>query len=132
MENFIEFVVDLAEEELYDFLDGNARSYFLKGGCFELAKVLKHYVKNTQIVINKTYDHCGVMYEGDIYDATGRIKEKGQFLKAEKKDIDYMEDKFGIHEKMYIYGKRISDYLIEEIEKCNIGYLIERIEGEER
>ena len=118
MEYFINFVIDLANEELYEYLDGDAKSYFLQGGCFEFAKIIKSYIKSSQIVINKDYDHCGILHEGNIYDATGKVKD--------------MENRFGIPEKQYIKGKRISDYLIEEIKQCNIESLIERIEGEER
>lgn len=132
MEYFINFVIDLANEELYEYLDGDAKSYFLQGGCFEFAKIIKGYIKSSQIVINKDYEHCGILHEGNIYDATGKVKERNQFLKANQKDIEYMENRFGIPEKQYIKGKRISDYLIEEIKQCNIESLIERIEGEER
>ena len=44
-----------------------------------------------------------------------------------------MEDRFGIPEKRYINGsKKISDFIIDEIANCNINYILEEFEEEER
>ena len=64
VQEFIEFIVDLANDELYEKLDGDARNYFLNGGCYELAKIVKKYVDRCQIVINKSNDHCAILYQG--------------------------------------------------------------------
>lgn len=132
MERFINFVVDLTNDELYELVEGNAEIYFLQGGCFEFAKILKAYIKNLQIVISKNLDHCGVLYDGNIYDASGKVENKNIFNKASQTDLKYMEERFGIPEKQYIRGKRISDYIIDEIKECNIDHIIDSIEGEER
>ena len=94
MEQFINFVIDLANEDLYTQLDGNAKMYFLHGGCFEFAKILKQYVKGSQIVLNKEFNHCGVLYSGNVYDATGMVKEKDKFIKVNENDLKYMENYF--------------------------------------
>jgi len=130
MEQFINFIIDLANEDLYELFEGRAKTYFLQGGCFEFAKILKEYIKNCKIVINKEHNHCGILYLGEIYDASGKVKE--EFDIASEKDFIYMEDRFGIPEMQYVKGKRISDYLIEELKKCNIDNLIPNIEEEER
>lgn len=132
MKQFINFIIDLANEELYTHLDGDAQMYFLQGGCFEFAKILKQYVKNSRIVINKDFNHCGILHSGNVYDATGVVKEKNNFLIVKEEGLKYMETKFGLPEKQYIKGMKISEYLIKQLEECNINKIIERIEGEER
>lgn len=132
MEKFIDFVIDLANDELYDFFDGDAKAYFLGGLCFEFAKILKEYIKESQIIIDTKNAHCGVLYEGNNYDASKRPDKKYNFTIANEEDIKYMENRFGIPEKKYIYGKTISQYLIDEIKECNIDYILEELEGDER
>ncbi len=134
MEDLINFIIDLANEELYEHLDENdARDYFLHGGCYEFSKTIKSFIKNSKIVINrKTNSHCGILYERNIYDASGKVKNSQDFEVASNNDLEYMEERFGIPEKQLIEGKKISDFLIDKIKKCNINKLIDRIEGEER
>ena len=130
IERFIEFIVDLANDELYEKLDGNAKYYFLNGGCYELAKVLKKYIPNSKIVINNESDHCAILYNGKIYDASGIIEGRSNFKIANNEDIEYMEDKFGIPEKENINGAKISDFLINELKECNILHTLELDEME--
>ena len=132
IEEFIDFVIELTDEELGDYLDGDARTYFMQGGCFEFTRILKKYIKESSIVINKDSTHCGIKYLNKFYDAKGPIKEIEGFKVAGLEDIEYMEAWFGIPEKQFFKGKRISDYLIEQIEKCNIKQFIDSLEGEER
>jgi len=103
-----------------------------KDGCFEFAKILKNYIKGAKIVINKDNNHCGIVYSGSVYDAKGKVDKVKDFKIANLEDIKYMESRFGIPEKTYISGKRISDYLIEEINNYNIDKLIDSLEGQER
>ena len=130
MEQFIEFIIDLANEELSDYLDRDAKEYFLHGGCFEFAKIVRKYVKRCDIVINEDLNHCGIIFDGNIYDATGKIKETQGFRKANNEDIEYMKDRFGIPEKTYIQGEKVSNYLIRELKHCNIDNMIKNIERE--
>ena len=130
MEELINFIIDLANDELYDFLDGNSRLYFLQGGCYEFAKILKELVNNSQIMIDEANGHCGVLYFGNIYDASGKVNGKYKFVRAKEEDINYMEDRFGIPEKIYIKGKRISEYIIDEMKECNIDYIMKRFDEE--
>ena len=134
MEDLISFIIDLANEELYEHLDGNnAREYFLHGGCYEFSKTIKSFIKSSKIVINrKTNAHCGVLYDRNIYDASGKVKNPQDFEIANNDDLKYMKDRFGIPEKQIVDGKKISEFLIEELKQCKIDRLIERIEGEER
>ena len=124
MEKFIDFVVDLANEELYQYLDGDAKKYFLQGGCLEFATIIKAYIKQCEIVINKALNHCAIQYKGKMYDARGEIKDRSDFNRADDLDLLYMKERFGIPEKTYINGKRISDYLVNELKLCNVNQLI--------
>ena len=132
VQEFIEFIVDLANDELYEKLDGDARNYFLNGGCYELAKIVKKYVDRCQIVINKSNDHCAILYQGKIYDANGENPNKLEFFIANKEDLEYMEGSFGIPEVQYVNGIRISDFLINAIKECNIVNKLQLKDKEER
>ena len=130
IEKFIEFIVDLANDELYERLDGNAKYYFQNGGCYELAKVVREYVPNSKYVIRNDNNHCGIFYNGKMYDADGIIKDISKFKIANKDDVEYMEDRFGIPEKENINGGKISDFLINELKECNILHTLELDEME--
>ena len=132
MEDLINFVINLADEELYEFLDGDSKEFFLHGGCYEFSEIIKGCIKDSRVVINNENTHCGILFERKIYDASGKVKNPQDFKVANKDDMAYMEDRFGIPEKHMVKGKTISDFMIAKIKECNIGKLIERIEGEER
>lgn len=136
MEQLIDFIIDLANEELYDYLDGNSKCFFMSGGCYEFVKVIIKYVNECKIVINKKRDHCGVLYMNKVYDATGIVSDSSKFEIAKQADKDYMEERFGIPEKLYVgvgeNRKRISQFLIEEIKNCNIDYILKQFEENER
>ena len=134
MEDLINFIIDLANEELYEHLDGNnAREYFLHGGCFEFSKIIKSLIKSSRIVINRrTNSHCGILYERNIYDVLGKVNNPQDFEIASNDDLEYMQERFGIPEKQNVEGKSVSEFLVERVKECNINKLIERIEGEER
>lgn len=71
-----------------------------------------------------------------VYDATGIVSDSSKFEIAKQDDKDYMEERFGIPEKLYVgigeNRKRISQFLIEEIENCNIDYILKQFEENER
>ena len=131
VERFIEFIVDLANDELYEKLNCDAKTYFTNGGCFEFAQVVKKYIPMSQIMINKENDHCAIAYRGNIYDATGIVRNKMDYSIARIDDIKYMEDRFGISELQYINNVTISDYLIDELKKCNILHTLQLEDEEE-
>ena len=113
MEYFISFIVDLINEDMYEKFDGyGAKWFLLHGGCYEFAKILCSYIKGSKIVLDQSAQHCGVLCKnGVIYDANGKVIS-GNF-KIATEDIRYMENSFGIVEKSYIKGKKISEYFIE-------------------
>lgn len=136
MKQFIDFIIDLTNEELYEHLDGDAKQFFMSGGCYEFAKILRKYVSGCKIVINKDRNHCGVIYKNKVYDVTGMVKDFSNFKIASQDDIDYMEEGFGTSEKLYVgrgeKRKKISDFLIDEIKECNINYILKEFEQDER
>ena len=127
MEKFINFIIDLADEELGDYLDGDVRHYFLNGGCYEFAIILNNYVEGSKLVINKDSNHCAILHSGNVYDVTGKVEEKDEFDIATNKDKEYIEFRFGIMEKQNINGKRISHYLIETLDECYLSDMLKAI-----
>lgn len=115
IEKFIQFVVDLVQEDDAFMNDGSAGYYFTHGGCYELFKVVNHYIPETVCMINKELDHCAIGYNNNIYDALGIVENKDEFSIATKEDIEYMERSFGLKIKSLE-----SDNIINEVEECNI------------
>ena len=129
MEEFIDFIINLTNEEIGNYLDGDVKHYFLNGGCYEFAKILNNYAKESKLVINKDSNHCGILHLGNIYDATGKVDKKEEFHVATDEDKEYMEFRFGILEKQKVKGKNISDYLISILDQCYINDMLKRING---
>lgn len=76
MENFIQFILDLVNDEFYQYLSPVlVKYYFLNGGCLELAKVLKHYYPEGDYVINDQNNHIAFLYQKQVYDANGIAEE---------------------------------------------------------
>ena len=71
--NFIDFINDLVNDEFDYFLDCDSKYYFTNGGCLEFAKILNHYYKNGEMVINKEYNHIALKIDNKIYDAYGIV-----------------------------------------------------------
>ena len=118
MERFIEFVVDLVQEDDFFYETGlRADDYFLNGGCYELYKIVNHYFPTTKCMVRNDNEHCAVGYEGNVYDATGKLENKDEFRLASEDDIKYMSDNFGTITKLY---QLCADKIISDIEECNI------------
>ena len=130
---FIKFVVDLFNDEfdyVIDYCD--AAYYFLNGGCYELAQIIKHYFKEAEYVVRNDYEHCAILYKGKIYDAYDCYddEKKKELIKSginkneiykrvddfkvfTKEEIDNFERPFGRNIK--IEGKSVTDGIIDEI-----------------
>lgn len=120
MEEFIYFILDLVDDEFSRFLyPFRAQYYFLNGGCLELAKVLKHYYPTGKIVINGNRNHILFLYQGDTYDATGKVKLNPY---EEVMDMSLIEDFIGNHEIKF-EGKMPHDAIIEELTQINDNYI---------
>ena len=118
IEEFINTILGISNEELFYNEQIDAQSIFLGGECYEFALVLKEFITNSVIVIDNKNEHCAVQFQGRIYDSRGDVTNTFKGRIAREEDIDYMEDRFGVPEKSFIDGQRISKYLINYIKKC--------------
>ena len=117
---FIEFVIDLTnEDEVFAGTNFNAKMYFMNGGCYELYKIVKYYYPTAECLISKENNHCAILYENKIYDATGIRIDLDNFKIANKDDIEYMDNYFGLHIKKLEASK-----LIDDVNDCNIEKIL--------
>ena len=126
---FIEFISDLTFEEYGYKFNCYPSSYFFKcGGCYELVRVIMHFLPDTQIWLSNDFEHCVFNYRGILYDIDGIIDNIEDYHKATDEDMNYLSagygGKYGIAEITFNH-KRPSDALIEEIMECKIEHLIE-------
>lgn len=113
---FIEFVADLVSEfDIFYEQAVDSKYYFNHGGCYELYKVAKHYFPTVECAMKKDYTHCAILYNNEIFDISGKIENIEEYRLATKDDIDYMEDRFGLHIK-----EIESENIITELDKCRI------------
>ena len=136
IDEFIKFVIDLYNDEFnytIDYID--AAYYFLHGGCYELAQIIKHYFKDAKYVIRKSdNDHCAILYQGKIYDAYDSYNEEKKaelineginkreiyknlddFYVCTKEEIDNFEKPLGLERPPKIDGKSVPEGIIDEI-----------------
>ena len=135
---FITFTIDLFNDEFGSYIDYvDSFYYFSHGGCYELAKIIKHYFPDAQFVMKNDGKYCGVLYEGKIYDvfdglSKEQLEEKSISEDEYIKDIkdfkvltqEEMEENmkiipFGTGKDIIIEGKTVDEKLIDEISKCS-------------
>ncbi len=120
MEEFIQFILELVDDEFFQFIASvPSKYYFLNGGCLELAKVLKYYYPEGKIVINEERNHIAFCYQNTVYDANGISKEKTW---QEIEDILYIEDLIG-NKEIYFEKKKPSEAIIQEIKKIDMSHI---------
>lgn len=127
---FIRFVIDLFNDEfdyVIDYIDSSF--YFSHVGCYELAKIINHYFKDTQFVLRNDGNHVGIIQNGKVYDVydgytIDELKEMGisedeynknisQFQIISKEELDNIS--FGTGKSIYIEGKDVANGIIDEI-----------------
>lgn len=83
VDKFIEFVIDLVNEDLI-FMEREVDSvyYFMHGGCYELYEIVKNYFPQVKCMIENSFEHCAIGHEGKIYDATGIREDTSNFQEA--------------------------------------------------
>ena len=135
---FITFTINLFNDEFSSYIDYvDSFYYFSHGGCYELAKIIKHYFPDAQFVMKNDYNHCGVLYEGKIYDVFDgltkeQLEEKGisedeyikdikdfKVLTKEEMDVNMKIIPFGTGKDIIIEGKPVDEKIIDEISKCS-------------
>ena len=133
IDTLIAFIIDLFNDEFSQYIDNiDSLWYFSHGGCYELAKIVKHYFPESQYVMRKDFDHCAVLLEGRIYDvfdgiSPSRLKQKemAKEYKKEMKDFiiytpEEMENSmkkrpFGCGKNILIEGKNVENAILDEI-----------------
>ena len=135
---FITFTIDLFNNEFSSYIDYvDSFYYFSHHGCYELAKIIKHYFPDAQFVMKNDCNHCGVLYEGKIYDVFDGLTKEQLEEKGIKED-EYIKDlkdfkvltkeeieenmkiiPFGTGKDIIIEGKPVDEKLIDEISKCS-------------
>ena len=89
---FITFTIDLFNDEFSSYIDYvDSVYYFSNGGCYELAKIIKHYFPDAKFVMKNDYRHCGILYEGKIYDVFDGLTKEQLEEKGIKED-EYIKD----------------------------------------
>lgn len=117
---FIEFIVELVSEfDIFYERDIDSKYYFLHGGCYELYKVVKHYFPLCQCMISKDLKHCAILYNNEIFDITGKLNNKDNFMLATSEDFRYMERSFGLN-----IEELKNSNIINEIDKCRVKGLL--------
>lgn len=119
VKEFINFVIPLFGEEsgIVEGADA-AVDFFMYGGCYDLAKSIKHYFPEAEYAVRNDNEHVAILYNDKLYDA-----------------MDYYEDwqleKYNIPDE--IVKKDIKDFKIyteEEIENFPVEFgRIKRIKG---
>ena len=123
---FIQFIKELTDDEFCYYLGYIPSTiYFKNGGCYELVKILKHFLPDSQIWVSNNYEHCITSYKGILYDIDGIVEDNTDYHLATKDDIDFLNDEtmYGRPEIRFEYMKP-SIALIQNILECRIECLI--------
>lgn len=118
VEEFIDFIISVVNDEFdykLDFID--SRYYFINGGCLMFARVLKHYLPEAQIVMNRKLDHIAILYYNEFYDATGKV-ENDSFQEV---TLEYLEcyQKYYGRPEIEISKKFTDQIIIQELDSCS-------------
>lgn len=111
--------------------DYDSVSFFMNGGCLELAKLVKYYFPETKYAMRKDFNHFCSFYDGKLYDAMDYFeewqikkynidvgnKDISNFKLLEEKEIEELPVEYGVIN--YINNLEVYKYIISEIEKIN-------------
>ena len=129
MEYFITFINDVATDLFYDKFYINGRDLFLRGGCYEFYKIVKHFEPSIELYIHKSIDHCAFLFNGSLYDSTGIISDTNMYRKANSVDLSYIEEYFGAS----FINLHLSSVIVDEIENANIKqFVYEKIKEDKK
>ena len=122
MESFINFIVDLTNEELFNnsFTHEETIYYFLNGGCLQLADIVHEFVPDIRYMEQKNHDHIGIFYKDNVYDAEG-IQDINNFSFVTNNRLAEIRDRYGIPEYNYVNGIPVVEYMKNVIMQCS-GY----------
>lgn len=123
IEDFINFIIPLFVDEFNIVnTDSEAIFYFLHGGCFELAKVIKHFFPTSNYALSKDLQHIAIIYNNKIYDASLCIEnEKKIYYNTELSNFNVVTDDYfnsltiTYGNNIYINDTTLDEALINEI-----------------
>lgn len=122
IETLINFIKDLVKDEFDYALDYvEPEYYFQHGGCLEFAKILKHYINDSSIVISKDKNHFAVKYEDEVYDVTGKLSNPTEFTEVNQEYIQQYQEQYGRNIK--IEDKTVDNAIIDELNNCSGDYV---------
>lgn len=125
MEYFVKTFIPDVFADLYNVDSTMSSYYFNHGGCYELAKIVKHCCPDSKIVIRDDNCHCAILFNDTLYDVNGIVNNKDKYGNATDEDIEYMKDRFGNDTK--ICGISVSNYIINYLKECRIEQMISDI-----
>jgi hypothetical protein len=159
MEYFIDQIGQIYNELYYNGRDKHQYNYFIHGGCYVLAKLVKHYCPSTKIMyciknyyyypsedviqrIKNYYDneeiifniaeykHATIKYNDELYDIFGKIPASYFENYIEATNEDIMAMEDGFSTGESLGESKIYNKLINEINQCSFEKLIDAINEE--
>ena len=126
VEEFIKFINELMDDEFSACIDFfSAEFYFTNGGCLEFAKILNHYLVGSEFVISKDFGHFAILFNGNIYDAKGLVKDKENYSVISLDNLKNVEYFYGRGVK--INGQTVNDSMIKEIDVCSSSNYVKEL-----
>lgn len=121
IEIFIEFIKQLVNDEFDYAIDYvGAEYYFLNGGCLEFAKILKNYILDSKIVINRQLNHFAICYQDHYYDVRGKI-QSDDFFEVSDEYLKEYQDYYG--RNRMIENCSVDVAVIQELNNCSGNYV---------
>lgn len=99
------------------FPEHQVKELFLEGGCFWLANFLHHRIENSFILFDKEKEHCGIEFQNNLYDITGKISRRGYFI-ASDEQLEYMKKNY----RPNFDVTKLTKYLDAELMKRGIWF----------
>lgn len=124
VKELIKFIIELLDEECeteswYDSY-GNMVNFFERGGCYDLAKAIKHYFPSCEYAVRNDNEHVAVLYNEKLYDASDYFdgmeseKDLSDYKIFTEEEIDNFPIPFG--RVSNIKGLKVTDFIIKSID----------------
>lgn len=124
MEYLIKYIIELTDEIYFNNVP-TALDIYLRGGCYDLARILKMLVPDSTICVDDMVKHSIVEQDGSFYDATGLINEGIDNYHIANEEELYILEKYskesvkGLH--LYqVLGPKLAEIGVENIIKEQI------------
>ena len=95
-------------------------NFFERGGCYDLAKVIKHYFPSCEYAVRNDNEHVATLYKGKLYDASDYFdgieneKDLSDYKIYSEEEIDNFPIPFG--RVPSIKGLKVPDFIIKTID----------------